>query len=402
MRNTPTTPRRVRSAHESRSATVRAAAAAPSRRQQSKWQREQQQQRLLFIAVGVLAALVVAILAGGILYDNVVRANQVVATIGSDNLTASQLLDEVRPQARSLDAQARQFGATTSVTSYVDQQKRGLPDQVLNDVIDQRLLAQEAARRGISVSPAEVDDKERQTVADFQAATNPSPTPEASPTTEAEAAATPAAVPTAPAPTTPTPVPTLESSAYGPALQQLLDRNGLTEADFRKQLEHSVLRDKLQTAIADEQVAGTQEQIHVRQIETLDESTAREAQSELQSGADFADVASQVSVDGATRLKGGDMGWFARGGSTKSKQFEDAAFALQPGQTSDLVQDEDGYHIIQVLDHDTARSIPADQLATQRQKAFDDWLSARRSQDVKLSFSQPEKDWVLSRIGVRP
>ena len=400
MRNTPTTPRRVRSAHESKSATVRAAAAAPSRRQQSKWQREQQQQRLLFIAVGVLAALVVAIFAGGILYDNVVRANEVVATIGSDNLTATQLLDEVRPQARSLDLQAKQLGTTTSVTSYVDQQKRGLPDQVLNDVIDQRLLAQEAARRGISVSPADVDDKERQTVAAFQASTNPSPTPEASPTTDA--AATPAASPTAPAPTTPTPVPTLESSAYGPALQQLLDRNGLSEADFRKQLEQSVLRDKLQTAIGDEQVAGTQEQIHVRQIETLDESTAKEAQSELENGADFADVASQVSVDGATRLKGGDMGWFARGGSTKSKQLEDAAFALQPGQTSDLVQDEDGYHIIQLLERDPARSIPSDQLATQRQKAFDDWLSARRSQDVKLSFSQPEKDWILSRIGVRP
>ena len=400
MRNTPTTPRRVRSAHESKSATVRAAAAAPSRRQQSRWQREQQQQRLLFIAVGVLAALVVAIFAGGILYDNVVRANAVVATIGPDSLTASQLLDEVRPQARSLDLQAKQLGGTTSVTGYVDQQKRGLPDQVLNDTIDQRLLAQEAARRGISVSPADVDDKERQTVAEFQASTNPSPTPEASPT--AEAAATPAASPTAPAPTTPTPVPTLESSAYGPALQQLLDRNGLTEADFRKQLEQSVLRDKLQTAISDEQVAGTQEQIHVRQIETLDENTAKEAQSELQNGADFADVASQVSVDGATRLKGGDMGWFARGGSTKSKQFEDAAFALQPGQTSDLVQDEDGYHIIQVLERDAARSIPADQLATQRPKAFDDWLSARRSQDVKLSFGQPEKDWILTRIGVRP
>jgi parvulin-like peptidyl-prolyl isomerase len=350
--------------------------------------------------VGVLAALVVAIFAGGILYDNVVRANEVVASIGSDNITASQLVDEVRPQARSLDAQAKQLGATTSVTSYVDQQKRGLPDQVLNDVIDQRLLTQEAARRGISVSPADVDDKERQTVADFQASTNPSPTPEASPT--AEAAATPAAVPTAPAPTTPTAVPTLEGSAYGPALQQLLDRNGLTEADFRKQLEQSVLRDKLQTAIADEQVAGTQEQIHVRQIETLDESTAKEAQSELQSGADFADVASQVSVDGATRLKGGDMGWFARGGSTKSTQFEDAAFALQPGQTSDLVQDDDGYHLIQMIERDAARSIPADQLTTQRQKAFDNWLSARRSQDVKLSFSQPAKDWVLGRIGVRP
>jgi len=349
---------------------------------------------MLFIAVGVLVAVVVAIFVGGIIYDNVVRANEVVAQIGSDNITATQLVDEVRPKARALDAQAKQLGGTTNVTSYVEQQKKGLADQVLNDLVDQRLIKQEADRRGISVSPTEIDDKERQTVTDFQAATNPAPTPEANPTT--------AAVATPAAPTTPTPVPTLEASAYGTALQQLLDRNGLTEADFRKQLEQSALREKLQTAIGQEQVAGTQEQIHVRQIETLDESTAREAQSELNGGSDFADVAQQVSVDGTSKLKGGDMSWFPRGGSGKSTQFEDAAFALQPGQTSDVIQDDGGYHIIQLLERDNARSIPADQLTTQRGKSFDTWLSGRRSQDVKLSFSQSEKDWVLGHIGVRP
>src|SRR6266851_3399497 len=262
MRNTsPTTPRRVRSAHESKSATVRAAAAAPSRRQQSRWQREQHQHHMLFIAVGVLAAVVVAVFVGGVVYDNVVRANEVVAQIGSDNITASQLLDEVRPQVRALDAQVKQLGGASNITSYADQQKRGLPDQILNDQVDQRLMKQEADRRGITVSPPEVDDKERETVANFQASTNPAPTPEANPNTAP--AVTPAA------PTTPTPVPTLEASAYGTALQQLLDRNGLSEADFRKQLEQSALRDKLQTAIGQEQVASTQDQIHVRQIETL-------------------------------------------------------------------------------------------------------------------------------------
>src|ERR1700737_4755782 len=102
MRNTPPTPRRIRSAHESKSAAVRAAAAAPSRRQQSKWHREQHQQHTLFIAIGVLAVLVLAIFGGGIFYDNVVRANQVVAQVGSDSISASQLLDEIRPSVRAL------------------------------------------------------------------------------------------------------------------------------------------------------------------------------------------------------------------------------------------------------------------------------------------------------------
>ena len=224
MRNTPPPTRRVRTAHESKSATVRAAAAAPSRRQQSKWQREQHQQHRLYIAVGVLLVVVLGIFLGGLYYDNVVRANEVIAQIGPDTVTAAQLLGDVRPAAKSLDAQAKQFAGGTNIAQYVDQQKRSLPDQTLSDTIDKRLIQQEAARRGISVSPTELDDKERQTVADFQAVSNPSPTPEALSTPDtavaADAAATavpsevptPAALASPPAPTTPTAVPTLDAT----------------------------------------------------------------------------------------------------------------------------------------------------------------------------------------------
>src|ERR1700686_3974212 len=135
MRDPPPTPRRIRPAHESKSAAVRAAAAAPSRRQQSKWQREQHQQRTLFMAIGVLVVLVLAIFGGGVFYDNVVRANEVVAQVGPDPISAAQLLNQIRPSVRALDGQAKTLGGGTnaaSVTQYVDQQKRGLPDQTLN------------------------------------------------------------------------------------------------------------------------------------------------------------------------------------------------------------------------------------------------------------------------------
>ncbi|HEX8966355.1 MAG TPA: SurA N-terminal domain-containing protein, partial [Chloroflexota bacterium] len=164
MRNTPPTPRRVRAAHESRSAAVRAAAAAPSRRQQSRWQREQHQQRLLFIAIAALVAVIAAIFLAGLGYDNLVRPNQTVAQVGPDSITAEQLLDEVRPRARALDAQAKQLGAGANIADYVDQQKRGMPDQVLNGLVDEHIIQQEATRRGISVSASDLDDRERQAV----------------------------------------------------------------------------------------------------------------------------------------------------------------------------------------------------------------------------------------------
>ncbi len=416
MRNTPPPPRRVRAAHESKSAAVRAAAAAPSRRQQSKWQREQHQQHRLYIAVGVLVVVVGGIFLGGIFYDNVVRANEVIAQIGPDSVTASQLLGEVRPAAKSLDAQAKQFGGGTNIANYVDQQKRNLPDQTLSDIIDKRLIQQEAARRGISVSPAELDDKERQTVADFQAVSNPAPTPQptsapdssdaavaadTAATAAASIVATPAAAASPSAPTTPTVVPTLDASAYAPALQQLLDKNNLAEPDFRDRLLQGMLRERLQTAIGQEQVPDTQDQVHARHILVATQEQADSVLAQLQAGADFAALASQVSTDPGSKDKGGDLGWFGHG--VMDPPFETAAFALQPGQLSDVVHGANGFHIIQMLERDPARAVPADQLTSQRQKAFTDWLASRRSsQDVKLQLSQPARDWILTRIGMRP
>jgi parvulin-like peptidyl-prolyl isomerase len=413
MRNTPPPPRRVRTAHESKSAAVRAAAAAPSRRQQSKWHREQHQQYRLYIAVGVLVVVVAGILLGGLLYDNVVRANEVIAQIGPDTVTTAQLLGEVRPAAKSLEAQAKQFGGGTSITQYVDQQKRNLPDQTLSDIIDKRLIQQEAARRGISVTSAELDDKERQTVADFQAVSNPAPTPESLSTPDTGVAAdtaatavasevpTPAAVASPSTRTTPTAVPTLDTSAYGPALQQLLDKNNLAEPDFRDRLMQNMLREKLQTAIGQEQVPDTQDQVHARHILVPTQEQADAALAQLRAGADFATLASQLSTDPGSKDKGGDLGWFGHG--VMDPPFEAAAFALQPGQLSDVVHGANGFHIIQVLERDPARAIPPEQLTPQRQKAFTDWLATRRSsQDVKLQLSQPARDWILARIGIRP
>jgi peptidyl-prolyl cis-trans isomerase SurA len=66
----------------------------------------------------------------------------------------------------------------------------------------------------------------------------------------------------------------------------------------------------------------------------------------LRGGANFADVARKYSADSASREQGGELGWFRRGAMVK--EFEDVAFRLRPGDISDLVETEFGYHIIQV------------------------------------------------------
>jgi peptidyl-prolyl cis-trans isomerase C len=82
---------------------------------------------------------------------------------------------------------------------------------------------------------------------------------------------------------------------------------------------------------------------------------AEDVLKQVKAGGDFAALAQQHSQDGSA-AGGGDLGFFPRGQMVKA--FEDAAFGMKPGQVSDLVESEFGFHIIKVTDHRTARTVP--------------------------------------------
>jgi len=89
------------------------------------------------------------------------------------------------------------------------------------------------------------------------------------------------------------------------------------------------------------------ESIKARHILLEDEETANEILEKLKGGADFAEMARQHST-GPTKDKGGDLGYFERGKMVP--EFEEAAFALESGEISEIVKTQFGYHIIKVED----------------------------------------------------
>jgi len=89
------------------------------------------------------------------------------------------------------------------------------------------------------------------------------------------------------------------------------------------------------------------DEVTASHILVKNEETAREILEKLAAGEKFEDLAAEYGTDG-TKDTGGSLGTFGRGQMVK--EFEDAAFALEPGEISEPVKTEFGYHIIKVTD----------------------------------------------------
>ncbi|MBI4263641.1 MAG: peptidyl-prolyl cis-trans isomerase [Acidobacteria bacterium] len=90
---------------------------------------------------------------------------------------------------------------------------------------------------------------------------------------------------------------------------------------------------------------------------------AEDVLAQVKAGADFAELARKVSEDEGTKANGGDLDYFGRGRMVP--EFEAAAFAMEPGQVSDLVRTQYGFHIIKVVDKRPAVTRAFDEVRAQ-------------------------------------
>ncbi|HUG33330.1 MAG TPA: peptidylprolyl isomerase [Anaerolineales bacterium] len=400
-------------------------------------ERERRQTRLILgIGLGGII-LVVALLGYGYLNLNFFQQREPIAEVNGEAITTGYWQERIQVERINLLNQfnylqfQQNFGIDTTQQQqqvlFTLQSPDILGQQVLDQLVDEELMRQEAERLDITVSDEEIEEAIQSTYEFFPDGTpTPTTTPTAIsfPTLSSEQltlypstaiptnafTSTPAPTSTpdpsitstptsAPAPATPTFVPEAASATGTPYTlegfnQRYADEvenfkaSGISESTLRKLFEIDLLRRKLRDALTAD-VAPTEEQVWARHILINDERSLGIVRSLLAAGWDFAEVAKKYSQDTGSGINGGDLGWFGRGAMVA--EFENAAFSQAIGEIGEPVQSQFGFHIIQVLGHEEI-PISASQWEQKRDTAFTEWLvQAREEATIVINEDWPQR-----------
>ena len=378
-----------------------------TRKQTAFKRRDAERNRRVVITLAAVGALLVILIGAGVGQELLVKPRQPVAVVNDARITTRDYGKRVR------------FSWFQDNTSLDDPQ--GTSIRVLDQMIDEQLLREQAELRGITVSEDEITETIEKSFGYLRTPPTPTPTPALETLPGDEPTATP--MPTA------TPV-TLEAyqDAFKDYVKRLEENAGMKETDFRKLIEVDLLRQKLYDDVIKD-VPSTEEQVKARHIlvsvrepqptptpvaegeptptpnpnavptpapRNEAEALARvnEVKGKLDAGEDFAALALEYSDDTGSAANGGDLGWFGRGRMVP--EFEDVAFSLEPGQIGDPVLTQFGYHVIQVEEKDPAHEVDAFTLPQKQYEAYSAWLQEIRDQ------AQIERTWSLEKVPPTP
>jgi parvulin-like peptidyl-prolyl isomerase len=271
--------------------------------------------------------------------------------------------------------------------------------RILNEMVDELIIKQEANRLGIVVSEEEIEAEIERRFGFFPEGTpTPIPTRTPDPTSLAQATAT----------STPTsgPTPTVEPSstprpsatpytreAYEETRAEYFDNLSelfnATEEDYISILEAQILRERLLETFEDD-VERVQEQVWLRHIRVTDREIIDEIIARLDADENWDDLAAELSEDTLSKDSGGDLGWLTWDNVTE--RFGEEAVQIFQAPINELlepIQTSFGWHLIQVLDRGE-RSLDEEAFQQAVRNEFSDWLTSQRDiHDVVIM-----DDWI--------
>jgi len=367
---------------------------ALTKKQIARSKKVARQERTVWLGVAGVVALILIVLAIGIVQEYALSPRQPVAIVNGEEISREDYQKGVRytrwylrrveqnlvleQAAYDPEDESQQFlyQYLGSQIEQVREQQLSVPTQTLEDLIDEALVRQEAARRGLAVSNEEIELAVEQ---QFGYDRNP-PTPTPTPITTT----------TALTPTTPVAPMTREEfdESYSEFIQAMGSAiKGFSEEDFNQMIEQNLLREKLAESLADE-VPTTDEHVHAYHILVETEKVAAEVLEKLKAGDNFADLLAEYSQGEDTVEVGGELGWLAMGQAGVSAALVEAAFALKPGEFSEPIETYEGYHIVTIDERQSDRPLDETTLESRKGQAFGNWLTgAQETATIERTWS---------------
>ena len=371
-------------------------------RSESRTARERRRRWLIFFAVAAAILAILSVPAFGYWREVIAKGGEPIAevngqsistetyakTLGLNQLLIRGQITRVQDGLAALtdDESAGAEAYKQILRQQFDNLRRSvarLEQDTLDDLIEGQLIRDEAARRGLSASSPAMDDALRRMLDPSFGFPQPLPAVD-----DAEGSS--------------------DSSQRSLEVAQTLlselvgDSTFLSPAEFRSLVqEPTALREILRRAFYSEAPTSS-EQVRARHILVDTEEDANIVIERLTAGEDFADLASELSKDTSNKEKGGELGWFPRG--IMVKQFEEIAFSLPAGQTSDPVRTPFGFHVIKVEEGPIKRALDPALLEQTRARHFDDWLNSQKGSDslnVKRFFSADKLSWARTYVTER-
>jgi peptidyl-prolyl cis-trans isomerase D len=159
----------------------------------------------------------------------------------------------------------------------------------------------------------------------------------------------------------------------------------------------------------------TPERVHARHIllsttgksdadKVMIKAKAEDLSKQLKAGGDFAKLAEANSEDPGSKSKGGDLGWVVRGQMVK--EFEDTTFALKPKEISNVITTQYGFHIIQVMEKETAHLRTLEEVkpeiltAIRSQTVFDRMQTSADQARAELVKAPQNAQQIASKLGL--
>jgi parvulin-like peptidyl-prolyl isomerase len=379
-----------------------------TKKQRTRAEREARMNRWIIAGTVAVGVLVIGILVYGYLAENVFKGRAPVATVNGVPITTADFQARVRhyrivlqEQRDYYTAQRMQLDPTDPNASFLLEYLNGqirqldsmlseasataLGKEVLDRMVQEELIRQEAARRGLAVSQEEIDRAiEEQFGYDRDAAVaflTPTVVPTAPVTTETALTATATPVPT--------PVPKEEfDRRYQEYVKTYLKPSGLSEAKFRAMVEASLLYDKLQQAMAAE-VPQTMEQVQIRYLSFPTQEDAGKVAERLGKGEKWEDIAAEIKADEKSAAYASEPEWVTQG-FLKEQFGEEAAGTIwetpAPQYTAPLAGTDSRWYIVQVMGREV-RELESWLRSYEEQRAFQEWLQAQ------MATVQYSEDW---------